>query len=60
MWSFGALVSIMAGHRAKWSEICDSWTIVINIWGSCELVGFKVILEPSVHWPQNGLYLENG
>ena len=39
-----ACISKRAGHRAKRSEIWDSWTIVINIWGTFELVGFKVIL----------------
>ena len=37
-------ISKMAGHRAKRSEIWDSWTIVVNIWGTFELVGFEVIL----------------
>ena len=33
----------MAGHRAKWSEIWDLWTIVINTF---ELVGFNLICGP--------------
>ena len=36
-------ISKMAGHRGKRSEIWDLWTIVINIWVTFELVGFKVI-----------------
>ncbi len=38
-----ACISKMAGYREKRSENWDSWTIVINIWGIFELVGFKVI-----------------
>ena len=36
--------SKMAGRRAKWSEIWDSVTLVRHIWGTFDLVGFKVIL----------------
>ncbi len=38
------LISKMAGYRAKRSEIWDSWTKVINIWGTFELEGLNVIL----------------
>ncbi len=36
--------SFTAGHRAKWSEIWDSVTLVTHILGTFDLVGFKVIL----------------
>ncbi len=51
--------SKMAGHRAKWSGIWDSMTIVklVHIWGTFDLAGFKIILE-SVHLSQNRLYLK--
>ena len=39
-----ACISKRAGYRAERSEIWDPWKIVINIWGTFELVGFKVIL----------------
>ncbi len=38
----------MAGRRAK-------RTVVTHIWGTFDLVAFKVILESSVHLSQNGL-----
>ncbi len=36
--------SKMAGRRAKWSEMWDSWILVTQIWATFDLVGFEVIL----------------
>ena len=35
--------SKMAANRAKWSEICDSGDVTISIWGTFDLLVFKVI-----------------
>ncbi len=32
------------GRRTKWSLMWDSGTLVTHIWGTFDLVGFKVIL----------------
>ena len=34
----------MTGRRAKRSDICDSWVLVIHIWRTVDLVTSKVIL----------------
>ena len=36
--------SKLARPTAKLSEIWDSWILVTKIWGTFDLVGFKVIL----------------
>ena len=35
----------MAVRGAKWSEMCDSGTVVTHTWGTLDLVVFKVIME---------------
>ncbi len=51
-------ISKRTGLRAKQSEIWDSWTLVAHMWGTFDLVGFKVIWGHMVHLSQNGLYVE--
>ncbi len=50
-----ACISKRAGSRVNWSEIWDSWTLVTHLWGTFDLVGFKVNLGsfggPVSKWP---------
>ncbi len=67
-----ASISKMAGRRAKTTEIWESGILVTHIWGTFDLVGFKVILGSigalMSKWPvsqkrlvikQKGLKFEN-
>ncbi len=45
--SFGACNSKTTGHRAKWTEIGDSGTLVVDIWGTfyCRYMGYLLLFR---------------
>ncbi len=49
----------VAGRKVKRTEIWDLIVVVICKWGTFDLLVFNVILGHTVHFSQNGLYLEN-
>ena len=53
-------VSTMVGRRGTWAEMWDSGTLVTQIFGTFEFVGFMAFWVILVHLSQNVLYLGNG